>query len=120
VIKNCLVVVGSLFLMVFFAPLKTLRNWTQEEVGVAVSNAVGVKATKKTAHRKMVREFSLVGRRRIVYVEMMVPQCQVRVDSQLSTLRKAKPGPDDQPVLEMGAVTVAMLPIPLCCASMPS
>jgi uncharacterized protein YacL (UPF0231 family) len=71
--------------MVFFTPLKTLRNWTQEEVGVAVSNAVGVKATKKTVHRKMAREFSLVGRRRTVFVEMMVPLWQVRMDSQLST-----------------------------------
>jgi hypothetical protein len=56
-------------------PLKTQRNWTQEEVRVAVSSAVGVKATKKTAHKKMAREFSSAAvRRRTVFVEMMVPQ----------------------------------------------
>jgi hypothetical protein len=37
--------------------LKTVRNWTQEEAGVAVSSAVGVKAVKRTALKRMAKEF---------------------------------------------------------------
>jgi hypothetical protein len=66
-------------------PLKTRRNWIQEEVGVAVSSAVGVKATKRTAHKRIAREFSAVVRRRTVFVETTIHQWQIRQDPQLPT-----------------------------------